>query len=216
MREFKSWFMLLVFGLPVFLIVFIAALYFGNCGFSGDCSKAALAPLMHTPIPTLIPATLPVAASSGEAVRTGKCTVSAETLLSAWVSTGYSETEPFAFEDVFGTPCEATFADVQPLFAESNLWHSGALSCASCHHADIEAASAQLDMSSYAGILAGSQRASAEATGNDILGGGNWEASMLNEQLFVLKKMPFGRPPGAVPDKGPTVLAGYPKAAQSQ
>jgi hypothetical protein len=216
MREFKSWFMLLVFGLPIFLILFIAALYFGGCGFSGDCSKAALAPLIHTPIPTLIPATLPAAETSQEVGRTAKCTVSAQTLLSAWVSAGYSETEPFAFEDVLGTPCEATFADVQPLFAEANLWYSGSLACISCHNADVEAASAQMDMSSYAGILAGSRRTSPEATGNDILGGGDWEASKLNEQLFVLKKMPFGRPPGAVPNEGPTVLAGQPHASQSQ
>jgi hypothetical protein len=217
MRDFKSWFILLVFGLPVFLIVFIAALYFGSCGFSGDCSKAALAPIMHTPIPTLIPATLPVVASGGEeAGSTAKCTVSAQTLLAAWVSAGYSETEPFAFSDINGTPCEGTFADVQPLFAEANLWYAGSLACASCHNADVEAASAQMDMSSYAGILAGSKRTSPGATGNDILGGGSWDASKLNEQLFVLKKMPFGRTEGAVPDEGPTVLAGHPQAAQSQ
>lgn len=215
MREFKTWFMLLVFGLPAFLILFIAALYFGSCGFSGDCSKAAMAPLMHTPIPTLIPATLPVVASSGE--QTGdsaKCTVTAQTLLSAWVSAGYSETEPFEFEDTNGTPCEASFADLRPLFSESNLWYAGALACESCHNANLASASAQLDMSSHAGILAGSRRTSPEAAGNDILGGGDWEASMLNQQLFVLKKMPFGRPPDAVPEEGPTIQAGHPKAEE--
>jgi hypothetical protein len=45
------------------------------------------------------------------------------------------------------------------------------------------------------------------------LGGGSWDASKLNEQLFILEKMPFGRPPGAVEPDGPTILAGTPIAA---
>jgi hypothetical protein len=216
MREFKSWFMLLVFGLPIFLIAFIALLYFGSCGFGGDCSRAALAPIMHTPIPTLIPATLPVPMGGEQVGAAAKCTVTAQTLLAAWVSSGYPEAEPFAFDDLNGTPCQATYADVQPLFSEANLWYSGALACTSCHNADVAASSAQMDLSSHAGILAGSRRASPDAIGDDILGGGDWEASKLNEQLFVLKKMPFGRPPGAVPDEGPTVLAGQPHSTQSQ
>jgi hypothetical protein len=68
-----------------------------------------------------------------------------------------------------------------------------------------------MDLSSYAGILAGSRRASADAKGNDILGSGNWGQSKLNEHLFVLKLMPFGRPPGAVPDEWATIFAGTPK-----
>jgi hypothetical protein len=80
-----------------------------------------------------------------------------------------------------------------------------------CHNANITAASAQMDLSSYAGILAGSRRTSADAKGNDILGAGDWNASLMNQQLFVLKLMPFGRPPGAVADEGPTVFAGRPK-----
>jgi hypothetical protein len=73
---------------------------------------------------------------------------------------------------------------------------------------ELSAASAQLDLSSYAGILAGSRRAAPEAVGNDILGGGDWEQSLLNQQLFVLQKMPFGRPAGAVAERGPVILAG--------
>jgi len=210
MRDFKTWILLLVFGLPVLLIGFVAAIRIGSCGFGEDCSQAGLAPLMHTPLPTLIPATLPVVEAGGEAGATAKCTVNAETLLSAWVSAGYPETDSFEFTDANGNTCQATFADVQPLFMEANLWYSGALACASCHNADVEIASANMDLSSYEGILMGGQRSSASAKGEDILGGGNWEQSKLNEMLFVLKQMPFGRPEGAVPEGGPMVLAGQP------
>jgi hypothetical protein len=65
-------------------------------------------------------------------------------------------------KDINGTSCQATFTDIQPLFLEANLWYAGALACASCHNSDISAASANMDLSSYAGILAGSRRTSAE------------------------------------------------------
>jgi hypothetical protein len=44
------------------------------------------------------------------------------------------------------------------------------------------------------------------AVGNSILG--DWEKSKLNEMLFVVKKMPLGRPEGAVAEEGPTIQAG--------
>jgi hypothetical protein len=210
-KDFKNWMLLLVFGLPIFLIIFIAALYFGNCGFNLDCSQAALAQVIHTPIPTIIPATLPVPEMGARSTNVAKCTVTAEKLLSAWISAKYPEKDPFIFTDNNGITCQATFADVQPLFMEANLWYSGALACASCHQSDTASASARMDLSSYTGILAGSQRASADAKGNDILGGGVWEQSKLYQMLFVLKLMPFGRPEGAVPAEGPTILAGFPK-----
>lgn len=212
--DFKAWTLLLIFGLPVFLLGFIVFLYVGNCGFSTDCSKVGLPDVIHTPIPTLIPATLPapeVGVGSGGA---GKCTVTTRALLSAWVSSGYPETEKFAFQDLNGAACEATFADVKPLFTESNLWYSGALACASCHHADLASSSVQMDLSSYAGILAGSRRTAPDAKGNDILGGGDWEASMLNKMLFIDKQMPLGRPADAFPAEGPTIQAGLQKPTQ--
>ncbi len=38
-RDFKTWVILLIFGLPIFLLRFIAAIYFANCGFNNDCSR---------------------------------------------------------------------------------------------------------------------------------------------------------------------------------
>lgn len=209
-KDFKNWILGFTFGLPVFLLLFIAALYFGSCGFGEQCGYSRLPDIIHTPIPTLIPAGMPVAEAAAGASASLKCPVTARVLLSSWVEDGYPESEPFQFSDLNGVTCQATYVDLQPLFVEGNLWYSGALGCTSCHNTTLSAASAQMDLSSYAGILAGSRRASADVTGNDILGGGSWEASKLNEQLFVLEKMPFGRPPGAVEPDGPTILAGTP------
>ena len=208
--DFKSCMLYAVFGLPIFLLLFIGILYVANCGFSTDCSQASLPAIIHTPIPTLIPATLPSAGEVRPVAAQTKCTVTARTLLSAWVSAGYKETEPFQFNDLKGNTCQATFTDVMPLFTDANLWYSGALACSQCHHADISYASANMDMSSYEGVLAGGKRTSPEAAGEDILGGGNWELSKLNDMLFIAQQMPFGRPPGAVAEDGPTILAGVP------
>lgn len=209
-KDFKTWMLILVFGLPLFLLLFIGALYFGNCGFGEQCTYANLPALIHTPIPTLVPAAMPVPETGGDGSAATKCTVTARTLLSAWVSAGYPETDPFLFTDLNGVDCQGAYADVRPLFMEANLWYTGSLACITCHNANVAAASAQLDMSSYAGVLAGSKRAAPDLAGEDILGGGDWEQSKLNEQLFVLQKMPLGRPAGAVPEDGPVVLAGQP------
>ncbi|MEW5940916.1 MAG: hypothetical protein AB1750_14695, partial [Chloroflexota bacterium] len=66
-----------------------------------------------------------------------------------------------------------------------------------------------LDLTSYAGILAGSQRESAEqAKGADVLGGGDWEASLLY-QTFMLAEVPLGHPT-ADQANGLIVYAGSP------
>ena len=41
-------------------------IYFANCGFCADCSQASLPAIIHTPIPTLIPAVIP---SQGRVVQ---------------------------------------------------------------------------------------------------------------------------------------------------
>jgi len=207
-KDFKAWMMGLIFGLPVFLIFFIAFLYFGNCGFNNDCSQAGLAQIYHTPIPTIFPATLPVQVKQQISAGSEKCVVSAEPLLSAWVNAKYPEVEPFTFMDNRGATCNATYSEITILFNEANLWYPGALACVSCHNSEVLIASAQLDLSSYAGILAGSRRTALGAKGNDILGNGNWDVSKLREMLFVLKQMPLGRPEGAVADAGPVVQVG--------
>jgi len=209
-KDFKTWILGFTFGLPVFLLLFIAALYFGNCGFREECGYNTLPAIIHTPIPTIIPAAMPTPENGSGPSTSVKCTATARTLLSAWVDSGYPESDPFQFTDMNSAACQATYADLQPLFAEGNLWYSGSLGCITCHHSDLSTASAQMDLSSYAGILAGSRRTAPEVSGNDILGGGNWGQSMLNDQLFIQQKMPFGRPPGAVEPDGPTIQAGTP------
>jgi hypothetical protein len=213
-RDFKTWILLLLFAMPFFFFFFIAAIYVGNCGFNNDCSQAGLPAKIHTPIPTIIPASLPTASQADLAATSPKCTVNAKILLSSWINSGYPEEETFEFTDLNGAACEATFKDVEILFKESNLWYQSALACITCHNQNLAATAAKMDLSSYAGIIAGSRRTTPEAKGNDILGGGVWENSKLNEQLFVLKKMPFGRPEGAVADDGPTFSAGQPKSDQ--
>lgn len=72
-----------------------------------------------------------------------------------------------------------------------------------------------MDLSSYAGILAGSGRANGEPKGKDILGGGVWEQSLLYQMLHAENGastinrplMPLGRT-AAVPDNGPLIFAG--------
>lgn len=209
-RDFKASMLYLIFGLPIFLLIFIVALYVGNCGFSTDCSQANLPDIIHTPIPTLIPATLPAIGTGESTASEAKCAVTARRLLSSWVSSGYNETDPFQFQDSNGNNCQATYQDVATLFNEANLWYFGALACISCHNSDITTASANMDLSSYSGILAGGKRTSPDAQGEDILGGGDWEQSILNDMLFIKQEMPFGRPPGAVTQDGPTIQAGTP------
>ena len=208
MKKTRTLLFIILGGLPLLLVAWLIRLYSIGCGGTLDCSGAAPPP-ERTPIPTLIPATLPVlqVGGGGQAVAI-QCSLTAVDLLGAWVTASASESDPFDFTDVNGTLCQGTFSqDIIPLFRDANLWYDGALACASCHGS--AASSAKLDLSSYAGILAGSQRASAEAKGNDILGGGNWEQSTLYEVL-ISRSMPPGRPADS-PAKGPTVQAGKPK-----
>lgn len=195
------------------LIVFIAVLVVWTgfvivtgCGFSLDCEKAAVVP-ERTPIPTLIPASMPML-QAGDGAPKVSCQITAVDLIGAWVSAGYSETESFTFTDINGADCTGNYsADVTPLFQEGNLWYNGAPACTTCHNPQLNEATAGMDLSTYEGILAGSRRASADVEGNDILGGGVWEESLLYKQLFIDKVMPQGRPPD-VPAEGPVIFAG--------
>jgi mono/diheme cytochrome c family protein len=58
-RDFRTAIILLVFSLPVLAVLWFGSIYIVNCGIYADCSRGFLAPVIHTPIPTLIPATLP-------------------------------------------------------------------------------------------------------------------------------------------------------------
>ena len=210
-RHFKIWVLILGFILVALVAVFAGSLFVGSCSYQNNCMTGGRSRLVHTPISTLVPAVLLSNGSFASSSSSENCTVTAGTLLSAWVSAGSPETQSFPFSDVNGVACEATFADVQPLFTQSNLWYPGALACTACHNASMSPAdSAQLDLSSYTGVVAGSHVASGSTTGVDILGAGNWSSSRLNQVLFVLKQMPYGRQPNGVSMAGPIVLAGLP------
>jgi mono/diheme cytochrome c family protein len=206
-RDFKACMLYALFGLPLFLLAFIAVLYFANCGFSGKCVGVGLPAIIHTPIPTLVPVE-PVYVQASHIEVQADCMASASDLLQAWVSQGSQEEQPFQYNDRNGISCQAVYADIQPLFTQPNLWYQGALACVACHNSDLSAASAGLDLSSYAGISAGSERASPSSQGQDILGGGNWSQSILNQQLFVNQLMPYQAPQGALSTNGPVILAG--------
>lgn len=173
--------------IALFLVVvtaWLGLIYVSSCGFTLTCGQAA-PKVDRTPIPTLIP----VAHSEdqpgrGAMLESSGCPVNAADLIGAWVTAGSPETEPFPFNDVNGNPCEATFADIQPLFMENSLWGSRIIGCTSCHNADLTERSGGLDLMTYDAILLGSRRvAGASAAGTDILGGGDWESSILHEVL---------------------------------
>jgi hypothetical protein len=195
-----------------FLLVvgaWVGIVYVSSCGYTFTCHRGDLA-VQRTPIPTLIPATLPAVKVNASSDTFNKCKVTTVNLIGAWVSAGYSETEPFTFTDADGLTCQATFKkDVQRLFLEPNFWYAGALACASCHNSNVAAASANMDLSSYQSMLMGSRRTDPTAKGDDIFGGGVWEQSKLYETLFVRKYMPLGHPPG-LPADGPIIYAGQP------
>lgn len=169
------------------VLVWVGFIYTNACGFTLSCNRGTL-PVERTSVPTLLPATLPAVGNvtSGEVV-TDKCLVAAADLMGAWVNAGSSETDPFQFVDANGQNCESTFADVKPLFIESNIWYSGSMSCVACHGADLTTASAQLDLSNFTGITAGSRRADAESKGTDIFGAGKWDSSLLFEFISTSK-----------------------------
>ncbi|NWF64319.1 MAG: hypothetical protein HXY38_08435 [Chloroflexi bacterium] len=175
-------------ALIVFLVgvlAWVGFVFVNACGFSFSCARGNALP-ETTPIPTLIPATLPAMpmdSAPAKANASDECYAAGADLVGAWVEAGAPESDPFEFTDTNGVTCEATFEEVLPLFTQSNLWYSGSLSCSSCHSVTLAVSPAQLDMSSYEGILAGSRREDDAPKGTDILGGGNWKLSLLYQFL---------------------------------
>jgi len=207
MDDFRKFMYSVLIAFVLMLVVWISFLYVSGCGFTLTCRQAQ-AIVVRTPIPTLIPATLPAPDRARAATGFNKCQVAAVNLIGAWVSSGYPETSRFTFTDIKGTLCSATFKkDVQPLFLENSLWYPGALACATCHNPNAAGVNAKMDLSSYAGMIAGSRVSNPD--GLDIFAAGNWEQSKLYEMLFVKRTMPFGRPP-ELPAEGPVVYAGQP------
>jgi mono/diheme cytochrome c family protein len=209
-------------GLPTMLVVWVFSLYFFGCGSTNSCTGILQPDL--TPVPTLLAATMPAPKVGAEAVAaTPKCSIAALNLIGAWVSAKYPEKDAFTFTDAKGANCTANFKDdVQKLFVTPNLWYDGAPACTTCHYADVAKATMNMDLSSYAGILAGSHRVNGATKGNDILGGGNWADALLHKMLFApggkteigRPAMPLGRP-ATVPAEGPVISAGIPSGAAS-
>jgi mono/diheme cytochrome c family protein len=218
---FRSIMFVVLVGLPTFLIVWV---FFLGCGAARACTGTHLPEM--TSVPTLHAATMPPPLVGAQAVAsTPKCHIAAADLIGAWIDAGYSETASFAFNDSQGTACTGTFKDdVQPLFLTPNIWYNGAQACTTCHNADLAKAFKHMDLSSYAGILAGANRDNGQAKGDDILGGGHWDQSILHlmlvapggkiqpNNLGLTNAMPFGRssvvPPP--PANGPVIAAGSP------
>ena len=181
----------------LFLVFWISIVYISACGFTLTCNQGA--PLViRTPIPTLIPMEQSAPQGGASPAEFNQCQVPAADLVGAWVSAGHSEMEPFPFTDIHGQTCEGTYADdIQRLFVENSLWLSGALGCVSCHNGALSDRSAGLDLTSYEAMHMGSQRADANAQGNDIFSGGDWENSLLHEVLVNQSLVPEGHSPDA-------------------
>lgn len=188
------------------VVSWLGIIYISACGFTLTCYQAA--PLViRTPIPTLIPVSNPEIEPGEEAMAGADgCRVIATEMIGEWVTAGYPETDPFPFTDMDGNPCEGTIAeDIQPFFMQNSALYPGSLGCTSCHNAELTERSGGLDLSSYAGILAG-------AEGADILGDGDWESSALHDVLVVHGFVPEGHSPEVDP-VGPVILYAGQRAA---
>ena len=185
----------------VFLVAWISFVYLSACGFTLNCVRGA--PLVvRTPVPTLIPygemQQQTGMTTGGEEFN--QCRVKAVDLIAAWVQAGHTEEESFPFTDLDGRECEATFADLQPLFVENSVWFPGSLGCTSCHNADLGERSGGLDLSSFEAISLGTRRvAESTSPGTDIFGNGDWESSLLHEFLVNHGLTTTGHSPDAEP-----------------
>jgi hypothetical protein len=199
----------------VFIVVWLGVVYISACGFTLTCIQGA--PLVvRTPIPTLIPVRHSQQQSEISAEEFNKCQIAATDLIGAWVAAGHSESETFPFTDLNGQNCEATFADIQPLFVENSIWFPGSLGCISCHNADLTDRSGGLDLSSYDAISLGTRRvAESTSPGTDIFGDGNWEDSLLHEVLVNQGLTTPGHSPDVEP-RIPILYVGQAVAADGE
>jgi mono/diheme cytochrome c family protein len=69
-RSFRLVILALAFSLPVLAIVWVGSIVLYNCGIYADCSRGFLAEVIHTPVPTLFPATLGPTAAGAYATPT--------------------------------------------------------------------------------------------------------------------------------------------------
>ena len=197
------------------LMVWLSIVYVSACGFTLNCIQGA--PLVvRTPVPTLIPVEQPKGQPVAPEAEFNKCRFAATDLIGAWIVAGHTETEPFPFTDLDGKDCQATFADIQPLFVENSIWFPGSLGCVSCHNADLTERSAGLDLSSFQAISLGTRRAAGSTSpGTDIFGDGNLEDSLLYQVLTTQGLTPQGHSPDVEPSN-PILYLGQPAAAEGE
>ena len=181
---------------PVWILIsllLLASLLLGGC-----------APSTSNPQTQAYPKYLPYGSSAISyqnlsAPAENSCQVRTVDLIAAWVNAQAPEQEAFPFTDVNGKDCQGTFdVDILPLFTTANLWYAGALSCRTCHGPDTAVSQAALNLSSYAGIQAGSK--------NGAILGSDWQSSKLN-QVFSTSMMPPNQPAGYNLN-GPVIYAG--------
>lgn len=198
-----------------FLVIWLGFVYVSACGFTLNCIQGA--PLVvRTPIPTLIPFGESEQPGEVTEIEFNKCQIGATDLIGAWVAAGHTEAEPFQFEDLNGQDCEATFADIQPLFVENSVWFPGSLGCTSCHNADLTDRSSGLDLSSYESISLGARRVpEATSPGTDLFGRGEWENSLLYEFLVNHGLTTQGHSPEVEPIN-PILYVGQAVAAEGE
>jgi hypothetical protein len=208
MNDVRQWIYGAIIGLLACIGLMLSIVYVSACGMTLTCLQAA--PLvLRTPIPTLIPAEHVENIGSDDTAEFDQCLVSAQDLIGAWVTAGSPETEPFPFTGANGNPCQGDYAtDVQHLFVDNHVWSADQLGCTSCHNADLTDRSRGLDLASYQGVLAGSNRSYEGATGSDILGDGDWESSSLHAVLLEQGLVPEGHSPDAEPPGPVFIYAG--------
>jgi hypothetical protein len=181
------------------LAFWFSIIYVSSCGFTLSCNQADQI-VVRTPVPTLIPRMNANPQPGGEVTEFDQCRVAATDLIAAWAIAGHTENEPFAFTDLDGQDCAATFEDIQPLFVENSFWSPGALGCTSCHNAELTERSSGLDLSSYDAIALGARRVQGSTSpGTDIFGRGEWENSLLHEYLVNQGLIAQGHSPDAPP-----------------
>jgi len=192
--DFKKLIYGVVVGFVVLIAGFVSFTFIWSCGLDFSCKQAKPA-IVGTPIPTLSAAHISSAPQTDGAGEFNKCQVRAVDLIGAWVEAGTPETDSFAFTDMNGMDCQASFeADVFPLFNESQVWYHGSSSCTACHNSELAPnRSGGLDLSTYAAILAGSGRESADVVkGSSILG--SWTSSKLFLMLNTEGEVTYGHP----------------------
>lgn len=154
-----------------------------------------------------------MAHDTAELFGDGECEVYAVDLIGAWVDSGLPESDPFDFTAIDETECEGTFeVDILPLFTSANAWFENSPSCTACHFGLAENSAHEMDLSSYAGILAGADTLE-EPPGEALFGESepgatdyNWSESGMRRRLRN-NRMPPGSPfdPTEANRDGPTL-----------